>query len=539
MATLSQIKMPNNTTHDILKNAFFGTCSTAAATADKVVTLSDAAGWSLKAGTIIGVKFANSNSASSCTLNVNGSGAKSVWYDDAVYTGNSIDICGSAGRTNYYMYDGTCWTWMNCGKAEPDLGLHVKDGKLYCRYKKKAPVCYAFHIDGSESDPAANITYLEEAVGMTPAHMDYANDRFDYGSWKDAFFIPKPCMLKYNGTVDYYLDPDDYTKRIDGTASDVANTNYGGNAMMEFPHIWIKIVPDANDFTSATFYISDTKLDENFHDYSNHNSKGVAVDHFYTPIYNGSVIDGKLRSLSGQQVSNKTTRSQEITYAKANNPSTDEMWNIENYSDRLTITVLLMLIGKSTNTQAVFGQGLNSGGSETVNDGFRTGQQNAKGLFYGTNSGTATTYSNAVKVFGMENFWGFQWKSYNGYIMVNGTQKVKLTYGTEDGSTVSGYNLTGEGYIAIDSSTPSGTSGGYINAMKFTDKAMIGTTASGSSTTYYCDGLWFNNGITAFVLFGGHSNGAAKVGAFCSRLDDDVSDADWDSGTALSCKPLT
>ena len=41
---------------------------------------------------------------------------------------------------------------------------------------------YGMHIDGSESDPDSMITYLEDAVGMTPAYMDYTNDAFNYGS---------------------------------------------------------------------------------------------------------------------------------------------------------------------------------------------------------------------------------------------------------------------------------------------------------------------------------------------------------------------
>ena len=50
------------------RKAFFGTCSTAAATAKKEVTLEDTTGWELKAGTIVGVKFTNSNTASGVTI---------------------------------------------------------------------------------------------------------------------------------------------------------------------------------------------------------------------------------------------------------------------------------------------------------------------------------------------------------------------------------------------------------------------------------------------------------------------------------------
>ena len=129
----------------------------------------------------------------------------------------------------------------------------------------KKKVVYGFHINGNDSNPDTMVTYLRDAVGMTPAHMDYANDVFDYGSWQDAFFMPRPCMVKYDGTVDYYLDPNDYTKKADGTPSDIANTMYGGNAMMEWGQngkkIWLAIVPDS-DPKSGSIYIADHQVDE-------------------------------------------------------------------------------------------------------------------------------------------------------------------------------------------------------------------------------------------------------------------------------------
>lgn len=94
-------------------------------------------------------------------------------------------------------------------------------------------IIYAFHADGALTDPATIVTYLENAEGMTSAYMNYASGTFDYGDWKDAFFMPKPCMLKQAGIVDYYLNPDEYALKADGGASDITNTAYGGNAMME------------------------------------------------------------------------------------------------------------------------------------------------------------------------------------------------------------------------------------------------------------------------------------------------------------------
>lgn len=107
------------------RKSFYGTCDTAAATAAKVITLSDTSGWELKAGTIVGIKFTNTNSASNVTLNVNSSGAKSIWYNNAKYTGNSNSICGYANRVTYYMYDGTHWVWLNMGTLDGNTDTKV------------------------------------------------------------------------------------------------------------------------------------------------------------------------------------------------------------------------------------------------------------------------------------------------------------------------------------------------------------------------------------------------------------------------------
>ena len=413
----------------------------------------------------------------------------------------------------------------------------------------KTGVVYGFHINGSESDPASKVTYLRDAIGATPAAMNFTAGTFSYGSWADAFFLPRPCMLKSNGKVDYYLNPNDYTKKADGTASDIADTTYDGNAMMEWGRdgkkIWMKIVPDI-DHNGASVYIADHQADADFHDWPFHNSAGQSMDHFYTAIYNGSIVSNKMRSMSGQTVSKSKTANQEIAAAQLNNSvAANLMWNTELNCDITLINMLLILMGKSTNVQAVFGEGLHTGGNETINDGFTTGVHNAKGLFFGTNSGAISqgSYGNAVKVFGMENYWGFQWRRYQGHVMVDGVQKVKNTYGTEDGSTSNSYTVdgapTGAGYKNTGAATLSGTSGDYIIKEHFTEDGMFPEGAlGGSSTTYYCDACWYNNSGVRVPLRGGTSYFGAMVGAFYVALYSGASDAGWNIGAALSCKPL-
>ena len=248
---------------------------------------------------------------------------------------------------------------------------------------------YGFQIDGNESDPDSKVTYLSDCdnYGYTPAHMDFSNDEFDYGSWReDEFFMPKPCMVRFDGTVAYYLDPNDLTKKADGvTPSDIADETFNGNAMNEWGRdgskIWLKIIP-FNDRASAKIYIANYKVDDDYHDYNFHNCDGMSADHFYTAIYNGSLdSNNKLRSLSGKQVKNNTTATQERTYAQNNNVNNKDLWDIGTYGDRVLITFLLYLLIKSTNHQKI-GKGICSDGNESNNNSYRTGVHNTKGLLY-------------------------------------------------------------------------------------------------------------------------------------------------------------
>ena len=421
-----------------------------------------------------------------------------------------------------------------------ETGQAVKDAILQVAgaIRGDKGVVYGFHVNGNESNPAAMVTYLKDAVGMTPAKMNYTADYFDYGSWQDAFFMPKPCMLKYDGTVDYYLDPDDYSKKEDGTASDVANTSYGGNAMMEWGQngkkIWLKVVPDS-DTSSGSVYIADHQVDSTYHAWSFINNQGVLVDHFYTPIYNGGLVDSKLRSISGLDytyLDSAMTASAEVTAAKANNPGSDVLWNTEVYADIQLICFLLILIGKNMNTASAFGEGRRSQ-SSTASNMLSTGTMDSKGLFWGSSS---TSYG--VKVFGMENFWGNQWRRYAGHICASGVEKVKLTYGTKDGSTATVYNTDGTGYLETGLTAHTGSNGGYCNKMRFSAYGMTGEAASGTSSTYYCDGLWFNDSTTTYASRGGSCHDGADVGAFCSHLAHSAGYTYWYIGASVSCKPL-
>ena len=90
------------------------TCTSAADATTKTITVdSGDSNWTLRKGTVIAVRFTNTNTASNVKFDVGGSGAKSVYYNTAVNTGSSNSIFGYANRTVLYVYDGTNWVWLS------------------------------------------------------------------------------------------------------------------------------------------------------------------------------------------------------------------------------------------------------------------------------------------------------------------------------------------------------------------------------------------------------------------------------------------
>lgn len=80
----------------------YGTCSTAAGTAAKVVALT---GFKLVTGSRVTVKFTVTNTAASPTLNVNSTGAKSILYRGSAISAGYL----AANRTYEFVYNGTAY----------------------------------------------------------------------------------------------------------------------------------------------------------------------------------------------------------------------------------------------------------------------------------------------------------------------------------------------------------------------------------------------------------------------------------------------
>ena len=375
------------------------------------------------------------------------------------------------------------------------------------------PIHYGFKIDKSVSDPSNAVIYTHDAVTMTPAGMDFTNGVFDYGSWENAWFLKnaRPVMLNFDGTEAYDLDPNDYSKKLDGTPSDIADSTKNMNAMIAFPTVWIKRTDDAR---YNYIEISDRQLDSDFHAYAHEDANGVVKPYIYLPIYKGSMVDGKLRSISGVKPQSSTTAQQEVDAASALGTG----WQIWDYTSREMLCDLLTLISKSLDTQGKFGQGHSTGGT-SASDFLDCGTLDGKGKFFGY-----STTASQVKCFGMEALWADRWDRELGLILDDGIYKIKER---------PAYNLTGEGYTAISTSVAqSPTSNGYIKTEVPTQFGSLPTVVGGTSSTFYCDYFYQNQSGIRVAMRGGNCNNGAYSGLRCVSAHSAAPSSNWNVGAS-------
>ena len=379
------------------------------------------------------------------------------------------------------------------------------------------PKRYGYRVKESEANPSTRVEYLFDAVGMTPVSMDYANAAFNYGSWSDFWVVRDnfPCMVKSSGTVDYQLDPSNYALRaVTGAESDVANTEYDGNAMSAIPLVWVKRYHE-DGYRYVIF--CESQYDESYKAYAHTRPDGTISPYAYGPMFEGSLVSSKLRSLSGQAPCNSINATAELTAAQANG----SVWTLTTWAFWNLIHDLLVLLGKSTNVQAVFGQGHTTGGASAA-DLLTTGALIDKGQFYGT----ADTLS-SVKVFHMENFWGDRWDRLVGMIYENGMYKVKMT---PEGN---GYNFTAAGYETIRKGiNAAAAGGGWVKNAQQTEHGLFPTVLSGSEATYDCDYHYYNPSIVSVPLVGGRCANGASCGRYLS-VDSVAGNAVWGFGASL------
>lgn len=397
--------------------------------------------------------------------------------------------------------------------------VESSDGIINADTKKKVlmeetPV-FGFRIDKEDPNPRTRVEYIGINEGFAPMQVNMLTGDMNYGSWKDSSILNafRPVMLKYDGTVDYELDHDNQKKKLDGTDSDVSNRYYGGNAMVECRKIYMKCWENERyEFCEFSF----EKIDDDFHAFAHQVDGGeTELDFIYLPMFEGSRIDGKLRSIGGVKPLVNVNAELEQALAKGNGDG----WQTNDFSNFKLIENLLILLGRSTDTQAVFGNGLSSFGTSVASIS-QTGMLSSDGMFFGS-------VSDAVKVFWMENWYGNRsdriigcMTDENGNVLIQPCKPY--TMDISDGNWV---------LIAMDGQSLNG----YQNSHEMTRFGLIPKSDKGSNSTYIPDRILLSPSCQACI--GGNSQSdISNAGASYLNLSAKSSDKHWTIGASLSFK---
>lgn len=474
-------------------------------------------------------------------------------------SGSYSDTNVTLGETYYY----SIFTYSSVGVYNRNIASSVK---VTCA---KYNYLFGYDLDLDDPDPLTRVTYPEDVdnAKFKAAFMNYGYSEFDYGDWPNTpgkYFMPRPCMLTYDGVVAEYLDPTDYTKIEDGVhSSKVADFTFNGSAMMEWPKIYTKrdIVLDEGSTVNGVyrFRCSDTPQGDDWDCWCNYDGNDNIVDNFYTSIYMATYEDVStgtdLRSMSGKIVSSGEQITTFRSRARYNGSSTDASyltWDIGLMADYLLIRDLLVMMAKTTDCQKAYGNGRGNANKAVTT----TGELNNKGMFWGSDK-----WSDGVKVFGMENWWGNYAQHIAGWNLVAGIERIKITKGAHDGKQPSTnptsasmkHIIFGPDYYSNQISASaahvgSDESSGYIssmtdyvsvaNSLKF---GLIPTGYAGSNTTYECDWIRRSNSTSTSTQYsytvGGNYSYSVQNGPFCAVAVSDIESPSY-TGAFLSYKPL-
>lgn len=386
---------------------------------------------------------------------------------------------------------------------------------------------YGVRINKKDSNPMTRCEYLGDAIGKKPARMNFEAGVFNYGDWEDAWFIKDnfPCMLNPNGSIAYKLNPNDYSLKEDGTASDVADyVNNGYNAMSAIPTVWLWQY-ELGDY--EYIYVANYKVNSNYEAFAHQKEDGSIAPYTFMSIYKGSDPDGDyvLRSVSGQPPLANVTFDDFIGRAQANSSG----WNVVTWSQRNLIRCLLTLISCSTDSQSSFGMGY---GNDTDSFGEHTtsplnsGTLDKMGQFYGYND----PY-HRIKVFHIEDFWGNTSDRIVGLAQtLEGEVRVKMTppYGF-DIETWDIIQLPKAGAIDLK---------GYPSATTMSKFGLMPTECNGSSSKYLCDHCYMDLSLQnyTFAHCGGGYNVTFYKGAYYTSFNY-MATKQPHIGASLSCLP--
>ena len=396
-----------------------------------------------------------------------------------------------------------------------------------------------FNINGTvgATTPAAGTFTTLSATSLTVARSvswTQSTDTYSGGGVSDVHTAMRRCVLRDDGTVNYYLDPTNSALKADGSSSVL--TGADGQVMVEIPAFYVKFTAGSTRTWSISLFPATG--------YGLHPAfikNGSFVPYRYIGAYDacvnstGSTYESGLNYdnnwTSGQSWSTDTTPKLAsvsgiypavgITRANARTMAANRGTGWRQCDVYLYWAVeLLFLVEYGTfRTQQNIGDGnvsvsgaynAPSSGTQTDSPHSIAGKSNSLGnastnTTTGASSGTRDTAFMSYR--GIENWYGNCWNFVDGYNINSNQAYVSNTNTQFADDTATNYNAIGSAMVASD---------GYVTNTQQEPYAFLPSAVGGSSSTYWADYYYQAVGWRVAIVGGAASDGAYAGGFYWS-----------------------
>ena len=424
-------------------------------------------------------------------------------------------------------------TALNSGKA--DLGGNSSQGFLTSQ---------AAQFDNSFK--AATTSFVHQAIANplnTAANLSwdsstdtYTTNTLGLSTVTNTHLGMRRCLLKADGSVNYYLHATDSSLKDDGVTASIL-TGADGNVMVEIPAFYVKY---SNVGVIHNWAISSVPR-EGFVLHPAFVKAGLPVPYRYISAYdvcvnttgstyqsglnwdsnigvnlNWNVSTAKLASVSGYYPAVGAKRSDFRSMAANIGVGFSQV----DYYLYSAIQLLYLIEYQSFRSQNFTGNGNIevatgypvSSGVQTDSPHSAAGKSNSIGNASGyVNSTTRDTAWMSYR--GIENLYGNCWNFGDGFNILLG-----IPYACGDYRNFA--DDTATNYLKVGSSMPT-ASGGYItNFMPFEAGFIPSNVTGGSSTSFVPDACWTALGSNCVLRFGGNAGTGALVGLWAVSAND-------------------
>lgn len=361
---------------------------------------------------------------------------------------------------------------------------------------------YMFTVNDDSNVLTANVNYYDSDLNYLSYNIAIT-EGYSYAQVVpiNAAYFRIHC---YSGSAAVALDRSNISINVtlvdDKQFSDVLNKQYQGDAMSEIPLCWLYQYEDEN---YEYCIVSNVQFDENYTAWAHQGTNGQINDKMYIGMYESSqalyTTSNTLKSLPFRTVRASIGYPAMRQYAARAGSVTgydmlsNSKWNL--------LRMLTLLIGKSDNSQAIFGQGQPSG-----SQGFlKSGTLITNGQFNGTTYSASGIYK-GVKLFYIENLWGNYYASMVGLRLNVGVyQKIQGNFIYDD--------------LFDDIGQPNeygvATHTFYSQTMMLDGARIPMNVSEGTATTYLCDTVVNQDATNSYpvvIVCNGNSSVIDRIG---------------------------